>query len=195
MTKRTTTAIMAAIMTLTMGITSFAGQWNKDANGWWWVDDNGSYPVNEWRWLDGNQDGVSECYYFGADGYMLADTVTPDGYQVNADGAWTTDGAPQLRYSENTDNSQSDSMDENGYSYTSEALTGLYTSENGDSIVINVGAGDSLGGIYYNTNGSFEKVYSFAKVGTGEYKDSANFKSIKFLEDGSLFMNNRVYTN
>lgn len=195
MTKRTTTAIMAAIMTLTMGITSFAGQWNNDANGWWWADDNGSYPVNEWRWLDGNQDGVSECYYFGADGYMLADTVTPDGYQVNTDGAWTTDGTPQLRYSENTDNSQSDSSEENGYSYTSESLTGHYTSENGDSIVINVGAGDSLGGIYYNANGSFEKIYSFAKVGTGEYKDSANFKSIKFLEDGSLFMNNRVYTN
>ena len=27
-------------------------------------------------------------YYMGADGYMLTDTTTPDGYYVNADGVW-----------------------------------------------------------------------------------------------------------
>lgn len=63
--------------------------WQQDANGWWWKNDDGSsYPVNCWRWLDGNKDGVAECYYFNAYGYMLANTTTPDGYFVNADGAW-----------------------------------------------------------------------------------------------------------
>ena len=27
-------------------------------------------------------------YYCGADGAMLTDTVTPDGYTVGSDGAW-----------------------------------------------------------------------------------------------------------
>ena len=44
--------------------------------------------VNGWRWIDGNQDGVSECYYFDAEGWLTS-TTTPDGYTVNADGAWT----------------------------------------------------------------------------------------------------------
>ena len=27
-------------------------------------------------------------YYMGANGYMLTNTTTPDGYKVGADGAW-----------------------------------------------------------------------------------------------------------
>jgi len=27
-------------------------------------------------------------YYVGSDGAMFADTITPDGYRVGADGAW-----------------------------------------------------------------------------------------------------------
>ena len=50
-----------------------------------------------WHWIDGNQDGIFECYAFDPDGWMYADTVTPDGYSVNADGAWTADGTVQTR--------------------------------------------------------------------------------------------------
>ena len=72
-----------------LSVSSFIYGWQNDANGWWWKNDDGmSYPVNCWRWLDGNRDGVAECYYFGGNGYMLSDTVTPDGYHVNRDGAW-----------------------------------------------------------------------------------------------------------
>lgn len=59
-----------------------AGKWVQDAQGWWYLDADGSYPVNTWKEINGKQ------YYFGADGYMLHDTVTPDGYNVGADGAW-----------------------------------------------------------------------------------------------------------
>lgn len=78
-------------------ITSYAGSWQNDGRGWWWREDNGSYPANAWCWLDGNQDGVSECYYFDGNGYMLVNTVTPDGYQVNESGAWIVNGSVQTR--------------------------------------------------------------------------------------------------
>ena len=47
-------------------------------------------------WM-GMGDGVAECYYFNGDGYMLANTTTPDGYTVNADGAWTVNGVVQTQ--------------------------------------------------------------------------------------------------
>ena len=92
------------ILTVLMSSTVFAaggttGQGNN--NGRWWYDlGNGQYygtseaPV-EWQWLDGNGDGVAECYAFDREGWMYADTTTPDGYMVNSDGAWTVNGAVQ----------------------------------------------------------------------------------------------------
>lgn len=79
---------------------AFAGTWRRGAepnqDKWWYDFDNGSYAANGWQWIDGDNDGVSECYYFDAEGWMLADTVTPDGYTVNADGAWTENGVVQI---------------------------------------------------------------------------------------------------
>ena len=60
---------------------ALAGSWQQDAAGWRWKNDDGSYHAGSWQWLDGNRDGVSECYYFAPNGYMLANTVTPDGFQ------------------------------------------------------------------------------------------------------------------
>ena len=69
----------------------------SNTTGWWWQNDDGSWPANSWQWLDGNKDGVSEFYYFGKDGYLLVNTTTPDGYKVNADGAWTDNGVIQTK--------------------------------------------------------------------------------------------------
>lgn len=80
-----------------MCIPAFAGQWVSNTTGWWWQNDDGSWPANSWQWLDGNKDGVSEFYYFGKDGYLLVNTTTPDGYKVNADGAWTDNGVIQTK--------------------------------------------------------------------------------------------------
>ena len=68
MKKRTATFIAAAAITISMGSTAFAAGWQQDAAGWWWQEDNGSYPVNTWKWIDGNFDGVAECYYFNESG-------------------------------------------------------------------------------------------------------------------------------
>lgn len=74
-----------------------AGHWASDSIGWWWQNNDGTYPCNTWNWLDGNQDGVSECYYFGPNGYMYANTTTPDNYTVNSSGAWISNGSVQTR--------------------------------------------------------------------------------------------------
>lgn len=89
--KKAVALSLATAMVAGSATTALAGQWKQDANGYWW-DENGSYPKNEWKWLDGNGDGISESYYFGADGYLLTNTTTPDGYTVNADGQWVENG-------------------------------------------------------------------------------------------------------
>ena len=86
-----------ALLSMLASSTVFAGQWKSDNNGWWYQNDDGSYPTNTWQWIDGNGDGISESYYFNENGYMLANTVTPDNYTVNADGAWTVNGVVQTQ--------------------------------------------------------------------------------------------------
>ena len=82
-------------------MTAFAGEWRTGAapneSRWWYANENGTYAENGWYWLDGNKDGVAECYYFDSQGWMLADTMTPIGYTVNADGAWTQNQQVQVR--------------------------------------------------------------------------------------------------
>jgi len=97
MRRKIITVALAAALTVAMTMTSFAGVWRSDSNGWWWQNDNGSWPMNTWQWLDGDNNGISECYYFDAHGYCLQGTRTPDGYDVNGDGAWTVNGVVQTR--------------------------------------------------------------------------------------------------
>ena len=95
MAKRALLAMgLAGIMAAGYPTAVFAGEWRQDSTGYWWQNDDGSYPKAAWQWLDDNRDGVAECYYFGQDGYMAANTEI-DGYQVNGDGAWTVDGVVQ----------------------------------------------------------------------------------------------------
>lgn len=93
--KKLITALMASTMLSAFSFTAFAASWQSDANGWWWQNDSGTYPVNAWKWIDGNNDNISERYYFNELGYMLANTTAPDGSTLNADGAWTVDGVVQ----------------------------------------------------------------------------------------------------
>lgn len=79
------------------------GRWMQDTNGWWWLRADRSWPANqwsyinnEWYWFDAsgycainawrNVDGV--YYYLGESGAMYANRRTPDGYWVDASGAW-----------------------------------------------------------------------------------------------------------
>lgn len=92
MFKQVAVLAMATAMTVGAATTAMAAGWKQDAKGWWWQEDNGSYPTSQWKWLDGNKDGVAECYYFDGTGYMMANTTTPDGYSVNGEGQWIENG-------------------------------------------------------------------------------------------------------
>ena len=93
------------ILLLAAAISGFTGM-TAYAESYWWVNAiqqwgysaDGSNLRDGWYWIDGNRDGVAECYYFQV-AVILTDTVTPDGYQVNVDGAWTVDGVVQTRFS------------------------------------------------------------------------------------------------
>ena len=97
MKKQGLTVLLTASMVLAMGSTAFGAEWKQDGNGWWWQEDQGSYPVSTWQWIDGNGDGVAECYYFNEKGYCLQNTAAPDGYMTNESGAWVADGVVQTK--------------------------------------------------------------------------------------------------
>lgn len=90
------------------GSTAFAAGWERNDIGWWYDQGDGSWPEEEWMWIDGNQDGIAECYYFETNGYCLLETVTPDGYQVNADGDWIENGVVQTKSSYETSRDEAD---------------------------------------------------------------------------------------
>lgn len=58
--------------------------WLNDEKGWWVQKADGTYLTNSW--YQSPSSGL--WYYMGADGYMLTNTTTPDGYKVNAEGVW-----------------------------------------------------------------------------------------------------------
>lgn len=95
MKKATSVLILSAALTLSLSSVALAGQWKQNDTGWWWAEDDGSYPQNTWLWLDGNQDGNSECYYFDSNGYLAVNT-TIDGWQVDSNGCWIQNGQVQV---------------------------------------------------------------------------------------------------
>lgn len=80
--KRLKLFIVTAAMIMSASITSFAGQWNRNDKGWWYQNDDKTYLKSTWFEYNG------KWYYFNAEGYMLENTTTPDGYKVDANGAY-----------------------------------------------------------------------------------------------------------
>ena len=89
--------MLSALFSLVLACTAFAGTWKMgegaNAGRWWYDRGDGTYPVNTWEWIDGNGDHIAECYCFDGNGWLYVDTVTPDGYSVNYNGAWNDQGA------------------------------------------------------------------------------------------------------
>ena len=81
----------AAVLVTLLAQTVLAGdwKWNREKEKWWYLDDQNTYPVNGWEWIDG------KCYRFDEEGYLYVDTVTPEGLTVNANGEWTVNGVVQ----------------------------------------------------------------------------------------------------
>ena len=97
--KKVTVLVTTIAMMSAMALTSVAGTWGKSNDKWYYLNEDGSYATSGWQWIDGDNDGVAECYYFDGNGWLLANTTTPDGYTVNANGAWIKDGVVQQKNS------------------------------------------------------------------------------------------------
>ncbi len=82
-----------------------AGTWKHDSTGWWYDYGNGTYPASSWQWIDGNNDGIAECYYFNQYGYMAENTFQ-DGYQINANGQWVANDVIQTKNVGNVSNTR-----------------------------------------------------------------------------------------
>ena len=100
--KRWKKVLLTAVpATLALSFTSLAGEWYQDMNGWRYENEDGSYCRNGWYWLDGNEDGLAECYCFTNDGYLVQPlynlTGMADNHEVNQDGAWVVDGVVQQK--------------------------------------------------------------------------------------------------
>ena len=80
--------LCSILFTLTLSFSCFAGSWKQDAKGYWYQNDDGSYPKNTWQWIDADGDHIAYCYYFDAEGYCLLNQKTPDGYMVSPSGEW-----------------------------------------------------------------------------------------------------------
>ncbi len=83
---------LVATMCLSCSIPTYAAEWKRNDIGWWWETSFGTYPTNSWCRIDGNHDGIQERYYFDENGYLLVNTITPDNYIVNENGACVIDG-------------------------------------------------------------------------------------------------------
>lgn len=73
--KKLATATLTLVLAAAMSMTSWAGAWKQDNNGWWYENDDQSYPKNSWQQIGGT------WYYFGADGYMYYSTWMQSGNQ------------------------------------------------------------------------------------------------------------------
>ncbi|MDQ0151876.1 hypothetical protein J2S20_000556 [Moryella indoligenes] len=96
----------AAMISVLTAMTSLAAVgWVDNGDGRWWYSiksNNSDWYRGEigqvkWAWIDGNQDGIAECYCFDDGGWLLMNRKTPDGYMVNAAGQWTVRGVVQTK--------------------------------------------------------------------------------------------------
>jgi N-acetylmuramoyl-L-alanine amidase len=56
--------------------------WLQDNGKWYYLKDSCKMAKSEWVWIAG------ECYCFALNGALYVDGTTPDGYKVDASGAW-----------------------------------------------------------------------------------------------------------
>lgn len=166
-TKRMMALALVLMTMFTCSINAMASSWQQNTTGWWYQEDNGSYPVNTWKWIDG------KCYYFDGNGYMLSNTTTPDGYQVDASGAWVVNGVVQTQGTSATTNSAyplAGMLEQLGLNYT--GIEGW-----NDQNTLNLQNGPYLpsAGKYKYTNYGYAGLYAFACALSGEpYHDYWN---------------------
>ena len=83
-----TLSLLLLIAALSLSATKLveAGTWRQDTKGWWYQNDNNSYPRSSWQLIGG------QWYYFNATGYMATGWVNlgDSWYYLNPSGAMAT---------------------------------------------------------------------------------------------------------
>lgn len=74
---------------------------SADGKAQWYLFDEAGKMLTGWVWVKG-ADGVGRCYYLnpvsnGTRGACYLDGKTPDGWMVNASGAWAVNGVVQTK--------------------------------------------------------------------------------------------------
>lgn len=85
---------MAGVLSMAaVSMAAYAGTWHQTGNDWMYQNDDTTWAVAGWEWIDG------KCYYFDQAGrcYMNSAEPTPDGYYVDASGAWVVNGVVQTQ--------------------------------------------------------------------------------------------------
>lgn len=173
MKKKTILLGLVAAFSILTAVPAFAGQWQKDSMGWWYLNDNNTYPANGWQSIGG------VMYYFDNRGYLLTNTVTPDGYTVDKNGAWVS-SIPQRN--SNTSAYGYEALDYAGRyeSYTRVIEFSAYTDTDTDEIGVaaiydkQTGA-ESFGYVYLCTSAgdwdmsAYDAVYEIRSNGSVEY--------------------------
>ena len=78
---KTGLAVALAVMTLAQPVST--ANWVGNNTGWWWQEDNGSYPTNQWKAING------KWYWFDGNGYMVTGWRNINGtwYYLESSGA------------------------------------------------------------------------------------------------------------
>lgn len=71
--RKLTAGLLAGAMVLSTPVVASAGSWRHNSTGWWWYNDDWSYPANSWKTIYGKD------YHFNSLGYM-------DTYWARVDG-------------------------------------------------------------------------------------------------------------
>ena len=103
--------IFTTLITISTSFSSLAGSWEEDAKGWWYKNDDGSYPRGTWFTFA----TTGKQYYFNDEGYLLINTTTPDGYKVGSDGAYLESDPSNIARSQTKKPDSSSSSDSSGY--------------------------------------------------------------------------------
>ncbi|MEE0131407.1 MAG: hypothetical protein UEL03_08485 [Clostridium sp.] len=141
---------VSAMLSIMASMPAFAGKWKLDEqNKWYWYGEVST--ANSWKWLDGNNDGIYECYYFDENSHPLMNVITPDGYQVNGDGPWVVNGVVQTK-------TLSDEIDfiRSTYAYTN-AHIGEYQAKSQPTDLFKGYSTDGSNTFYYTQSGTLVK--------------------------------------
>jgi len=156
---------LVVAVAMSSGTKVMAASWQQNSTGWWYQEDNGAWPAGTWKWIDG------KCYYFDGNGYMLANTTTPDGFQVNANGEWVVGGVVQNQGASSTTTNTSAQyplagmLSQLGLNYT--GIVGWHDLDGWESNLQN-GSRLPSEGKYYYTNQGFGSLYAFACALSGD---------------------------